>query len=42
MPLDSRVFVTELGLTFVYIPGASNARPIRIVHGDIDNWQPPW
>jgi len=25
-----------------HTPGASNARPVRIGHGDIDNWQPSW
>ena len=42
IPLEAQVFPTELGLTFVYIPGLSNARPIRILHGDINNWQPSW
>ena len=41
VPLEAQVFPSELTLTFVYIPGASNAQAVHIIHRQGDNWQIP-
>jgi hypothetical protein len=41
-PPEAEVFPTALRLTFVYIPGSSNGRPIRISSGGMTNWQGSW
>ena len=41
-PLEAQIFPTELRLTFIYIPSASNARRIRISSGEMTNYQLSW
>jgi RNA polymerase sigma-70 factor, ECF subfamily len=40
--LEAQIFPTELRLTFIYIPSASNARRIRISSGEMTNYQLSW
>jgi hypothetical protein len=42
LPLEAQIFPTELGLTFVYLPSATNTRLIHIVHSNGDSWQLLW
>jgi RNA polymerase sigma-70 factor (ECF subfamily) len=42
VPLEAQVYPTELRLTFVYVPGSSNARRIRISSGTMTNYQMSW
>ena len=39
--LEEQIFPTKLNLTFVYIPGFSNARPLHIVSRHGSHWQRP-
>ena len=41
-PLEAQIFPTELRLSFIYIPSASNARRIRISSGEMTNYQLSW
>jgi RNA polymerase sigma factor (sigma-70 family) len=42
IPLEAQIFPSELSLTVVYIPGASNALPIRTQYNDSPSWQFSW
>jgi hypothetical protein len=42
VPIEAQIFPSELSLTFVYIPGASNARRVRISHDGMTNYQLSW
>jgi RNA polymerase sigma-70 factor (ECF subfamily) len=41
-PLEAQVFPSKLRLTFVYMPGSSNARRVRISSGTMTNYQLTW
>src|SRR5262249_52887351 len=41
-PLEEQISPTDLRLTFIYIPSASNARRIRISSGGMTNYQLSW
>jgi RNA polymerase sigma-70 factor, ECF subfamily len=42
LPLEAQVFPTELSLTFVYFPSASNTRLLHIVRPNGNFWQHGW
>jgi RNA polymerase sigma factor (sigma-70 family) len=42
VPLEAQVYPTVLRLTFIYVPGSSNARRIRITSGTMTNYQLTW
>jgi hypothetical protein len=42
VPLEEQIYPSQLGLAFIYIPGASNARPIHTVNRGGDSWQLLW
>jgi hypothetical protein len=42
LPLEAQVFPTELSLTFVYFPSATNSRLVHIVRSHGNFWQLLW
>jgi RNA polymerase sigma-70 factor, ECF subfamily len=38
IPLEAQIFPTQLGLTFIYFQGTSNARSVRVLHHGINCW----
>jgi hypothetical protein len=41
-PMHQRVFPSDMGLTFIYFTGTSNARLVRVLHGGNNIWCRTW
>jgi RNA polymerase sigma-70 factor (ECF subfamily) len=41
-PWEAQIFPTTLGLTFIYVPGASNERMVHVAHRNGDSWNLLW
>jgi hypothetical protein len=41
-PSGREIYPTEARLTFIYVPGDRNGRPIRITSGGMTNYQSSW
>jgi hypothetical protein len=41
IPLEAQIFPSDMGLTFIYFTGTSNARLLRVLHGGNNQWCRP-